>query len=97
MFIAEIVGNIVSTQKNPHLSGNRLLIAQPLNLEGEETGPELIALDRVDAGEGDRVLLVKDGGSSRIAFDDDQIPIQAFVLAVIDSIEVNHDKYFPSK
>lgn len=91
MYIAEIVGNIVSSQKNPHLSGNRLLIAQPLDLQGEETGPELIALDRVDAGEGDRVLLVEEGGSSRIAFSDDQIPIQAFVLAVIDSVEINKE------
>ncbi|HPY75236.1 MAG TPA: EutN/CcmL family microcompartment protein [Planctomycetota bacterium] len=88
MILAKIDGVVVAPQKNEHLANNRLLIAQPIDLKGNPIGTSMIALDRVDAGEGDIVLVMKEGGSARIIFQNQKIPLQCVVVAVIDNIDV---------
>lgn len=89
MIISRVVGDVVSTQKNPHLEGHKLLLVQPVDLDGETAiGTSMIALDKVDAGEGDLVLVNKEGGSARIMLQDEEVPVQAVVVAVIDGIDV---------
>ncbi len=89
MFLAKIIGTVVATQKNAHLRHNRLLVVQPVDLEKKPTGTSMVALDVVDAGEGDLVLVMKEGGSARIIFQNPKIPLQAVVVAVVDELDVN--------
>lgn len=65
------------------------MIVQPLDLEGQPQGDAFLALDTVQAGSGDRVLVLREGGSARIIFDDKEIPVQAVITAVIDGIQMD--------
>ena len=89
MFIARVVGDVVSTHKHAHLSGKKLLLVRRLALDGSEEGAELIALDVVGVGTGERVLVVQEGGSARALFDDPDIPAQAVVVGVVDRIDLD--------
>lgn len=88
MTICKIIGDIVSTVKNKHFTGKKILIVQPLNLNGDPKGNAFLALDTVQAGVGDRVLVMREGGSARIVFNDNNIPVQAVITAVVDGIDV---------
>jgi len=89
MLICRIIGDVVSTQKNAHLEGHKLLIVQPVELDCETpAGNSLIALDIVDAGAGDLVLVNKEGSSARLLLDDEENPVQAVIVGVIDDLEV---------
>ena len=89
MMICKVTGDVVAPQKNEHLADNKLLIVQPLDLEGKPKGSSLLALDLAQAGPGDLVLVTKEGGSARIAFNDEKIPLQAFVVGIIDGFEID--------
>lgn len=88
MIICKVSGDIVSTVKNKHFVGKKILIVQPLDLEDNPQGEAFLALDTVQAGVGDRVLVMREGGSARIVFNDNEIPVQAVITAVIDGIEI---------
>jgi ethanolamine utilization protein EutN len=57
MLIARVIGDIVATQKDPSHHARKILLVQPLNLDGSDRGEAVLALDAVDAGIGERVLL----------------------------------------
>ena len=61
MLLARVTGTLVSTQKNRKLEGAKLLLVQPLTLEGAPRGPELLAIDGVGAGVHEKVLIVLEG------------------------------------
>ena len=63
MLIARVIGDIVATQKDPSHKGRKILVVQPLQLDGSNRGEPILALDSVDAGVGDRVLLATEGFS----------------------------------
>ncbi len=89
MIISKVVGDIVSTQKNPNFEGHKLLVVQPVEPDGETpSAPSMIAIDNVDAGEGDLVLVNKEGSSARLLLDNEDIPVQAVIVAVIDGIDL---------
>ena len=92
MLICKVTGAIVSTIKNEHLEGHKLLIIQPQNLRGEDEGPSLIAVDIVDAGAGDLVLVNKEGSGARVLLDNEHIPVQAVIVGVIDGVEIFNDE-----
>jgi ethanolamine utilization protein EutN len=87
MYLGRVVGNVVSTHKNPTLEGKKLLLVRRLDPGGEpQPGPEVIALDVVDAGMGDHVLVVQEGSSARKIFDDQRIPVQAVIVGIVESV-----------
>jgi len=88
MVIARVVGSVVSTQKNGKLEGAKLLFAQPLDLDGQDRGAAVIAIDAVDAGVGDRVLLVLDGKAAMMALDRGLAGVDAAIVGVVDSVEI---------
>lgn len=88
MLIARVVGELVATQKHPSHEGRKLLLVQPLNLDGSNRGDAVVALDAVGAGVGDQVLLTTDGFSAMTAVGSPQSPIDMAVIAFIDSIEI---------
>lgn len=89
MFLARVVGDIVSTHKNERLKGRKLLLVQRLDLQGKEDGSaELIAVDVVDAGVGDEVLVVQEGSSARTVLNDPKVPVQVVIVGVVDSVTI---------
>lgn len=87
MLICKVLGDVVSTVKNRHFVGKKLMIVQPLDLNGEPQGEAFLAIDSVQAGSGDRVLVMQEGGSARIVFEDDEIPVQAVITAIVDEVD----------
>jgi ethanolamine utilization protein EutN len=85
--IGMVVGEVVATEKHASHKGRKALLVQPLNLDGSNRGDPVVALDAVDAGQGDRVLLVTEGFSAMTAVGRPESPIDAAVVGVIDWIE----------
>jgi ethanolamine utilization protein EutN len=88
MLIGRVVGDVVATQKHPSHQGRKALLVQPLNLDGTSRGDAVVALDAVDAGPGDRVLLALEGFSAMTAVDRPASPIDMAVVGVIDRLDL---------
>jgi len=88
MLIARVIGELVATQKHPSHEGRKVLVVQPLHLDGSDRGDAVLALDAVDAGVGDRVLLATDGWAASSATGRPQSPIDMAVIGFIDQIEI---------
>jgi ethanolamine utilization protein EutN len=88
MLLGRVVGTVVATQKNAQLEGSKLLLVQPLDLDGREKGATVLAIDGVDAGEGDRVLLVQDGRSAQLVLGRGVAAVDAAVIGVVDAVEL---------
>jgi microcompartment protein CcmK/EutM len=91
MLIARVVGDLVATQKHPSHEGRKILLVQPLNLDGSDRGNALVALDAVDAGIGDRVLVTTDGFAATTAVGRPQSPIDMAVIGFIDNLDLLPD------
>ena len=91
MLIGRVIGDVVATQKAPSHEGRKLLVVQPLNLDSSDRGDPVIALDAVEAGEGDRVLLSTDGYSAMTSVGRPNSPIDSAVIGVIDFVELVDD------
>jgi len=89
--IARVIGELVATQTHPSPEGRKLLLVQPLNLDGSNRGDAVVALDAVDAGVGDRVLLATEGFSAMTAVGRPQSPIDMAVIGFIDEIQLLPD------
>jgi ethanolamine utilization protein EutN len=93
MILARVVGNVVATQKNPRYAGARVMLCQQITPEGEETGTTVLALDSVDAGEGDVVLIVQEGwGASTAATKEAGAAIDSAIVGVVDRIDLLEDE-----
>lgn len=96
MLIAKVVGNVVSTQKHEDYRGHKLLIVRQVGTDGEFCGPEMITVDGADgdAGVGDMVLVIQEGGGARHAARCDHPgPIDLCVIAVVDVINIPHQEF----
>ena len=89
MLIGRVVGDVVATQKVPSHEGRKILLVQPLNLDGSDRGDPVLALDAVDAGVGDRVLLTTEGFSAMTAVGRPNSPIDSAVIGVIDEVDLH--------
>ncbi len=88
MLIGRVIGDVVATQKVSSHEGRKILVVQPLNLDGSDRGEAVLALDAADAGVGDRVLVVTEGFSAMTAVERPNSPIDMAVVGVIDSVEL---------
>ena len=86
MFLGRVVGDVVATIKHAALSGRKLLVVQPLTGEGKPTGRPTIAVDVVDAGVGDHVLVVDEGNSAAQALAQPRGPVRTVVVGVVDEV-----------
>jgi microcompartment protein CcmK/EutM len=89
MLIGRVVGNLVATHKNEKLEGAKLLLVQPLDLQGAARGVTILAIDGADAGVGDRVLLIQDGRSAQLVLGKGTAAVDAAVIGVIDHVEIH--------
>lgn len=87
MLIARVIGDLTATRKHPSHEGKKILLVQPLELDGSNRGQPMVALDSVHAGIGDRVLLTLDGFAAFSSVGLPPSPIDAAVVGVIDHIE----------
>jgi microcompartment protein CcmK/EutM len=87
MILAKIVGTVVATRKDERLVSNKLLIARPMDPQGKSEGNFLVAVDTVDAGVGETVLIVS-GSSARMASGMKDCPVDAAVVGIVDTIAV---------
>lgn len=88
MILAQVVGTVVSTVAVEVLAGRTLLMVRPVTPAGEPTGKARIAIDRVGAGVGDRVLILDEGNSGRQITGVADAPIKTLVVGFVDSVEL---------
>lgn len=90
MILCRVTGDVVSTVRHPKLTGRRLLVCQPVQTDAKTPqGGSFLAVDVAQAGTGDLVLAIREGSGARLIFDDEKIPLEAVVVAVVDDLEVH--------
>jgi microcompartment protein CcmK/EutM len=87
MEIAKVVGTAVATEKEPRLEGSKLLLVKASDETGKESGQAYIAQDMIGAGPGELVLVAR-GSTARIATGDANIPVDAAIVGILDSLSV---------
>jgi len=94
MFIGTVTGNVVSSVKNKNLEGFKLMLVKQTDVYGEALGKPLVAIDSVDSGIGDRVLVLKEGGSAKLVLKRNKIPVNLVIVGVIDTLDI--EKWVPA-
>ena len=87
MILAKVVGTVVATRKDERLLSAKLLISRPMDPSGKPEGTYLVAVDTVDAGVGETVLIVS-GSSARMAAGMKDTPVDAAIVGIIDTVDV---------
>jgi microcompartment protein CcmK/EutM len=87
MILARVVGTVVATRKDEKLSGAKLLVVRNVDPQGRDEAGYSVAVDTVDAGLRDKVLVVT-GSSARMASGMKDCPVDAAIVGVVDSVEV---------
>ena len=88
MLLGKVIGDVVATQKNSRYEGARIMVVQPINPDGTPRGATMLALDSVDSGAGDIVIVVQEGwGASTAATGEPGAAIDSAIVGVVDFIE----------
>ena len=90
MILAKVVGTVVATLKDERLVSQKLLLVQALDVTGKPQGNHWVAVDTVDAGAGETVLIVS-GSSARMAADLKDVPVDAAIVGIVDAVEIDSD------
>ena len=86
MYIGKVIGTVVATIKIDHLDGRKLLLVDQLDLREEETGSYDIAVDVVQAGPGDTVLVIDEGNGARQILGLNPGAVRAVIVGVVDEV-----------
>jgi len=87
MILARVVGTVVATRKDERLVSSKLLVVRPVDPTGRMDANYLVAIDTVDAGTGETVLVVS-GSSARMAAGLKDCPVDAAIVGIVDQVEV---------
>ena len=87
MTYARVTGTIAATAKIEQLKGLKLMIVHPVNPDGELIGKQIVAIDMVQAGIGDNVLIIDEGGSAGIMLGKPGQPIRTVIAAIVDKVD----------
>src|SRR3954465_9188624 len=103
MFLARVTGNVVASQKDKTLNGQKLLVVEPLNVKYDDatkqpaslgnTGRAIVAIDAVGAGEGQLVLIVQ-GSSARMTEITKNLPADAVIVGIVDSAQFGGKTFY---
>jgi len=102
MFVAKVTGAVVSTQKADSLVGQKLMVVEPYRLEAKgrktlvTTGRTFVAVDTIGAGEGEYVLITQ-GSSARLTPETKNLPIDAVIVGIVDSVHVDSTCVYKNK
>ncbi len=88
MIMGKVVGTVVSTRKEDELSGLKFLLVKACDADGKPTGATVVAVDAVGAGVGE-IVLYASGSSARQTKATKDRPVDATIMAIVDTIEVN--------
>lgn len=88
MQIAQVVGTVVATQKHAAFEGAKLLLVQPLTLEGQPRGVALLAVDSLGAGIHEKVLIVMEGRAAGQILGRTLAPVDAAIVGIIDTVDL---------
>jgi microcompartment protein CcmK/EutM len=88
VILAKVVGTVVATRKDPRLVSSKLLVARPTDPRGKIDGGYLVAVDTVDAGVGETVLIVS-GSSARMASGLKDCPVDAAIVGIVDTVDAS--------
>ncbi len=86
MILGKITGNVVSTIKLGIYEGYKILIVQPIDPDGRARGDSFLAIDTVQAGPGDTVIVIDEGNSARQIIDDKMAPVRSVIAGVVDEV-----------
>ncbi|MBM4394774.1 MAG: EutN/CcmL family microcompartment protein [Deltaproteobacteria bacterium] len=87
MTLARVIGTVVSTVKHPKYKGLKLFVVQPIDGEGRPTDPSFLAVDTVQSGVGDVVLVITEGNGARQIFKEKVLPIRSVIVGVVDEVD----------
>ena len=102
MFVAQVTGSVVATQKTASMTGHKMLVVEPYRLDEKSrdrlvpTGRTFIAVDTLGAGEG-QFVLVTQGSSARLTPETKSLPIDAVVIGLVDTVRVEGKEVFSRK
>ena len=88
MQLARVVGTVVATRKDPRREGKKLLVVKMMSPDGKEDGGYLVAVDTVNSGAGEQVLIVT-GGSARMAEGCKDRPVDTAIIGVVDAVRLD--------
>jgi microcompartment protein CcmK/EutM len=89
MFVGQVTGEIVATINHPDYANRRLLIVDRLDESGSPAGGYLIAVAAIDAGVGQKVLVLDEGNGARQILGNAKAPVRSVVVGVVDSVDVS--------
>lgn len=90
MFLARVVGEVVATAKHPHLAGQKLLLVRPEATPGRPEPATVIAVDTVQAGPGDRVLVADEGNAAAQVLQKQRGPLRTVIIGVVDETDAQN-------
>jgi microcompartment protein CcmK/EutM len=88
MIVGKVVGTVVTTISHAHYKDRRLLVVEPLYMEGDKAGGDFLALDNSHAGIGDTVLVLREGSGARQVMNNPDACVVSVIVGVVDSISV---------
>lgn len=91
MILARVVAPVVSTVKHRAIAGQTVFVMQPVEADGRNAGAEFLAVDHAQAGPGDLVVVLREGGGIRQILGSSDSPIRALIVGVVDAVEVTAD------
>jgi len=97
MFLADVVGTVVSPVQHPVLDGRTLLLLRPLDPDGRPTARTRIGIDGARAGVGDRVLVIDEGNSGRQLVGVADAPVKTIVVGVVDYVELGGEHVYDAR
>ena len=87
MILGRVQGQVVSTIKHPAYVNRRLLLLDRIDPDGNDLGTYLVAVDAVDAGVGQTVLVIDEGNSARQVVNDPTAPIRSVIIGIVDQVQ----------
>ena len=93
MILARVEGSVVATKKNPKMTGSKFLVVRPVVIDAKKPteiklgASSLVVLDSLGAGEGELVLVVQ-GSSARLACDSKEVPVDAIIVGIVDTVDL---------
>jgi ethanolamine utilization protein EutN len=91
MFLARVLGSVVSTIKHPDYKNTKLMVVQPLTPDGQNDGPSALAMDSVGVGTGETVLVLRQGAAAALVLNVKLPAVRSVIVGVVDQIHISHE------
>jgi len=91
MKLARVIGNVVATRKHDCFQGHKILMVQPVDEYGEDSGPSFLSCDTVNAGPGDLVLVQQEGNTARELLGTPQDPFHSVIVGIVDAVAIDRE------